>query len=41
MLGRAGKRIRSGALLATEGTTIDGPTFEEWLGSGDAKRIEL
>jgi hypothetical protein len=36
--GRAGKDIRGGALLATEGTTIDGPTFDEWLDSDDAKR---
>jgi uncharacterized protein YbjT (DUF2867 family) len=37
--GKAGKQIRNGALLATEGTTIDGPSFDEWLGSDDAKRI--
>jgi len=39
--GATGKQMRAGALLATEGTTIDGPSFDEWLGSGDAKRIEF
>lgn len=37
--GKAMRQIRSGALLATEGTTIDGPRFDEWLGTGDARRV--
>ena len=39
--GKASRLMRSGALLATEATTLDGPTFDEWLGSDDAKRIAL
>lgn len=39
--GKAGRQIRRGALLATAATTVDGPTFDQWLGSDDAKRIEL
>ena len=39
--GKSGKQMRAGALLATDGTTIDGPTFDEWLASGDAKQIEF
>ena len=39
--GKTGRQMRAGALLATEGTTIDGPTFEEWLASGDAKNLRL
>jgi uncharacterized protein YbjT (DUF2867 family) len=39
--GKAAKQIRSGALLATDTTTIDGPTFDEWLASDDAKRMKL
>jgi len=39
--GKAAKQIRSGALLATGTTTIDGPTFDEWLASDDAKRMQL
>lgn len=39
--GKAGRQLRSGALLATDTTTIDGPTFTEWLATGDAKRIEI
>jgi uncharacterized protein YbjT (DUF2867 family) len=41
MPGRTGKQIRAGALLATDGTTIDGPTFDEWLASDDANRVTL
>lgn len=37
--GKAGRDIRGGALLATDSTAIDGPSFDEWLGSADAKRI--
>jgi uncharacterized protein YbjT (DUF2867 family) len=39
--GKAGARMRSGALLATDATTIDGPTFDEWLVGDDAKRVEI
>jgi hypothetical protein len=39
--GKTGRQLRSGALLATERTTIDGPSFDAWLGSDDAKRIPL
>ena len=39
--GKAGARMRAGALLATEATTIDGPTFDDWLGSADANRVQL
>lgn len=39
--GKPGRQIRSGALLATGGTTVDGPRFEEWLGSPDATSITL
>lgn len=39
--GKPSKQMRSGALLATDGTTIDGPTFDTWLGGDDAKRLEL
>ena len=31
--GKAGRDMRGGALLATAETTIDGPTFDEWLRS--------
>lgn len=39
--GKANARMRSGALLATDGTTTDGPAFDEWLASDDAKAIRL
>jgi uncharacterized protein YbjT (DUF2867 family) len=39
--GKAAKQIRGGALLATDSTTIDGPTWEAWLASPDAKRLKL
>jgi uncharacterized protein YbjT (DUF2867 family) len=34
--GRASRAMRGDALLAGASTTIDGPTFEEWLASEDA-----
>ena len=37
--GRAGRKMRGDALLATDQTTIDGPTFDEWLSSDDARRL--
>ncbi|MDQ1698600.1 MAG: hypothetical protein QOG34_463 [Frankiaceae bacterium] len=37
--GKYGRQVRAGALLATDGATIDGPTFDQWLSSDDAKRI--
>lgn len=37
--GRAGRKMRGDALLATAETAIDGPTFDEWLGGEDARRI--
>lgn len=39
--GKAGRQLRRGALLPTDGTTTDGPRFDEWLASADAKRIHL
>ena len=39
--GSAGRAMRQGALLATESTAIDGPTFDEWLRSEDARSIEI
>jgi len=39
--GKRGARIRAGALLATEATTIDGPAFGEWLAGDDVSRLEL
>lgn len=39
--GKASRLMRSGALLATDGTTIDGPTFDQWLATDDSKRIAL
>jgi uncharacterized protein YbjT (DUF2867 family) len=39
--GKAAKRMRAGALLATAATTIDGPTFDEWLAGDDPKRLVL
>jgi uncharacterized protein YbjT (DUF2867 family) len=37
--GSGGRALRSGALLATAVTTIDGPAFEEWLRSDDARAV--
>jgi uncharacterized protein YbjT (DUF2867 family) len=37
--GAGGRALRSGALLATSSTTIDGPTFDEWLVSDDARVV--
>jgi len=34
--GRAARDMRTGALLATDSTTIDGPTYGDWLASADA-----
>ena len=34
--GRAARDMRGDALLASKHTTIDGPTYEEWLESADA-----
>jgi uncharacterized protein YbjT (DUF2867 family) len=31
--------MREGALLANEGTTIDGPTFDEWLDTDDGQAM--
>ena len=39
--GKASARMRAGALLATDATTIDGPSFDQWLASDDPKRIDL
>ena len=39
--GRAGRQMRGGALLATEATTIEGPTWDEWLASEDAARVRI
>jgi uncharacterized protein YbjT (DUF2867 family) len=41
IFGKAAKQMRSGDLLATDVTTIDGPTFDVWLASEDAKRLSL
>jgi uncharacterized protein YbjT (DUF2867 family) len=35
--GRASRQMRGDALLATSATTIDGPTFDDWLTSPDAR----
>lgn len=37
--GKAMRDMRGGALLATAETTVDGPTFDEWLQSPDAARV--
>jgi len=37
--GSGGRAIRRGALLATPDTTIDGPTFDEWLAGEDAAAV--
>ena len=34
--GRAARDMRAGALLATGTTTVDGPTYDQWLRSDDA-----
>jgi len=34
--GRAGRDMRTGALLATASTDVDGPTYDDWLLTGDA-----
>ena len=39
--GKAGRDMRSGALLATAETTSDGPTFDEWVRSPDAARVAV
>ena len=39
--GEVASQLRGGALLPGQGATIDGPTFDEWLNSDDARRIEL
>ena len=39
--GKAGRDMRSGAWLATAETTVDGPTFDEWLRSPDAARVAI
>jgi uncharacterized protein YbjT (DUF2867 family) len=39
--GRAARDMRGDALLAGPGTTIDGPAFEEWLASADARAVPL
>src|SRR4051794_39553387 len=36
--GHAARDMRAGALLATRTTTIDGPTYDDWLRSADADR---
>jgi uncharacterized protein YbjT (DUF2867 family) len=41
LLGKTGRQIRNGALLATEGTTIDGPRFDDWLAGDDAARMKF
>ena len=37
--GRAGRAMRRGALLGGPATVVDGPSFDQWLGSDDADRI--
>jgi uncharacterized protein YbjT (DUF2867 family) len=39
--GSAGRAMHGDALLATEGTRIDGPTFDTWLSSDDARNIPV
>jgi uncharacterized protein YbjT (DUF2867 family) len=38
--GKAFRDIRGGALLAGATTILDGPTFDEWLRSPDAQRVQ-
>jgi uncharacterized protein YbjT (DUF2867 family) len=37
--GRAGRKMRGDALLATDSTSVAGPTFDQWLLTDDAERI--
>jgi hypothetical protein len=37
--GRAGKAMRSGALLPTPGVRLTGPTFAEWLTGEDVLEV--
>ncbi len=39
--GRAGRAMRGGALLGGPSTVVDGPRFDQWLGSPDAGRIAV
>ena len=39
--GPGGRALRSGALLATAGTTLDGPTFDDWLASEDSRVVHF
>lgn len=39
--GKAFRDMRHGALLATPATALDGPTYDEWLRSDDARRLSL
>lgn len=39
--GQAAKAMRGEALLATDVTEIDGPTFDEWLRTDDARAVPL
>jgi len=39
--GKSGRQIRRGALLATDGTTVDGPTFDQWLAGADVARVRF
>src|SRR4051794_4619654 len=39
--GRAARDMRAGALLATTATTIDGPTYDDWLRSADPRPVAL
>ncbi|MGZ6804730.1 MAG: SDR family oxidoreductase [Nocardioidaceae bacterium] len=39
--GKAARDMRGGALLATASTVVDGPTYDEWLGTADAQRLAL
>jgi uncharacterized protein YbjT (DUF2867 family) len=39
--GHAARDMRAGALLATEKTGVDGPTYDDWLRSPDAHRAPV
>ena len=39
--GKAASDMCGGALLATDSTSIDGPTYDEWLRSSDALHLHL
>jgi uncharacterized protein YbjT (DUF2867 family) len=39
--GRAARDMRTGALLATDTTTVDGPTYDDWLRSGDSHQTPV